>query len=119
MLSRALERAVAGVAPVLLPNLLQFGRVLRDAGLEVHHGRLLDAVRAVEWIGLERREDVRATFRALLVHQHDDLARFDALFDAFFQSQPRVVQRDRDTAHAPRLEATPALEAAAGRDSRR
>ena len=99
------------MTPVLLANLLQFGRVLRGAGLEVHHGRLLDAVRSLEWIGLDRREDVRATFRALLVHQRDDLDRFDALFDAFFQSPARSSTRAGHAPHGePRLEATPALE---------
>ena len=45
----------------LVANLLEFGRVLRRAGLEVHHGRLIDAIRSLEWIGVERRADVRAT----------------------------------------------------------
>ena len=70
----------------LVANLLEFGRVLRRAGLEVHHGRLIDAIRSLEWIGVERRADVRATLRTLLVHRHDDLGRFDALFDEFFRS---------------------------------
>src|SRR5688500_16517192 len=70
----------------LLTNVLLFGRVLRREGLEVHHGRLIDAIRSLDWIGVRRRDDVRATLRALLVHRHDDLARFDALFDAFFRS---------------------------------
>ncbi len=70
----------------LLTNALLFGRVLRRAGLEVHHGRLLDAIRSLDWIGIRRRDDVRATLRALLVHRHDDLGRFDTLFDAFFRS---------------------------------
>ena len=66
-------------------NVLLFGRVLRAAGLDVHHGRLLDAVRALEWIGITSREDVRGTLRSLLVHRHDDLAIFDEAFDLFFQ----------------------------------
>ena len=67
-------------------NVLLFGRVLRAAGLDVHHGRLLDAVRALEWIGITSREDVRGTLRSLLVHRHDDLAIFDDAFDLFFQA---------------------------------
>ena len=67
-------------------NVLLFGRVLRAAGLDVHHGRLLDAVRALEWIGITSREDVRGTLRSLLVHRHDDLAIFDEAFDLFFQA---------------------------------
>lgn len=69
-----------------LGNLLLFGRVLRRAGLEVHHGRMIDAVRALEWIGVRSRADVRGTLRALLVHRQEDLARFDAAFDVFFRA---------------------------------
>ncbi len=68
-------------------NLLLFGRFLRRAGLEVHHSRLMDAIRALEWIGVGDRRDVRATLRALLVHRHDDIARFDEAFDLFFRAR--------------------------------
>ena len=69
----------------LAGNVLLFGRVLRAAGLEVHHARLLDAVRALEWIGVRSRMDVAATLRALLVHRQVDLARFDEAFALFFR----------------------------------
>lgn len=69
----------------ILQNLLLFARVLRRTGLEVHHGRMLDAVRALEeLIGVRSRTDVRATLRSLLVHRHEDLAAFDEAFDQFF-----------------------------------
>jgi uncharacterized protein with von Willebrand factor type A (vWA) domain len=73
------------VAPALVANLLTFGRVLRASGLPVHHGRLLDAVQALEWVGVASRADVRATLRALLVHRQEDLARFDEAFALFFR----------------------------------
>jgi uncharacterized protein with von Willebrand factor type A (vWA) domain len=69
-----------------LTNVLRFGRVLRAIGLEVHHGRLIDAIQAIEWIGVRRRSDVQATLRCLLVHRHEDLARFDEAFEAFFRA---------------------------------
>ncbi len=70
----------------LVTNLLLFGRVLRAAGLQVHHGRLVDAIRALEWTGVSSRTDVRAVLRALLVHRHDDLPVFDEAFDLFFRA---------------------------------
>jgi uncharacterized protein with von Willebrand factor type A (vWA) domain len=70
----------------LLHNVLLFGRVLRRAGLDVHHGRMIDAIKALDWIGVRARADVRATLRALLVHRHDDLARFDEVFDLFWSA---------------------------------
>lgn len=72
---------------MIAQNVLLFGRLLRASGLDVHHGRLLDAIRALEWIGVERRRDVAATLRSLLVHRQDDIARFDQAFDLFFRTQ--------------------------------
>lgn len=69
----------------LASNVLLFGRLLRDAGLDVHHGRLVDGLRALELAGIRRREDVRASLRALLIHQRDEIARFDQAFDLFFR----------------------------------
>ena len=71
----------------LADNILLFGRVLRAAGLDVHHARLLDAVRALDWVGVRSRADVAATLRSLLVHDHGDLSRFDAAFDLFFRAR--------------------------------
>lgn len=71
---------------MIAQNILLFGRLLRDCGLDVHHGRLLDAIRALEWIGVGSREDVAATLRSLLVHRQDDIARFDHAFDLFFRA---------------------------------
>lgn len=78
------------VAEPFVANLLLFGRMLRRAGLPVHHSRLIDAVRALTWLGVRRREDVRATLVALLVHRHDDIARFDAAFTLFFRDHTRT-----------------------------
>ena len=44
----------------LLDNLLLFGRLLRRLGLDVHTGRMLDAVSVLEDIGVRRKADVRA-----------------------------------------------------------
>jgi uncharacterized protein with von Willebrand factor type A (vWA) domain len=69
----------------LLSNVLLFGRVLRGAGLDVHHGRMLDAVQALTWIDIGRKNEVRSALRTLLVHRREDLASFDAAFDLFFR----------------------------------
>ena len=70
----------------LVSNLLLFGRLLRRAGLDVSHHRLVDAVRALEVTGIRERRDVHATLRALLVHRSDDVACFDLAFDLFFRA---------------------------------
>jgi uncharacterized protein len=69
----------------LADNVLLFGRTLRAAGLEVHHGRLLDAVTALEWVGIRSRADVAATLRGLLIHRYEDIPVFDRAFELFFR----------------------------------
>jgi uncharacterized protein len=71
----------------LLPNLLLFGRVLRAAGIHVHRERMVDAVQALEWVGVGSRTDVRATLCALLVHRQEDLPIFNDAFDLFFRAR--------------------------------
>jgi uncharacterized protein len=69
----------------LVPNLLLFGRVLRRAGLEVHPGRMLDALTAIEYVGIRSRDDLRATLCALLVHRREDLRMFEEAFELFWR----------------------------------
>jgi uncharacterized protein with von Willebrand factor type A (vWA) domain len=70
----------------LVHNLLLFGRVLRAAGVHVHRERMVDAIRATEWVGIRSRTDLRATLCALLVHRHEDLALFNEAFDLIFRA---------------------------------
>ncbi len=77
----------SGEAGHLLHNLLLFGRLLRRLGLDVHSGRMLDAIRVLEEIGVSRRADVRAALRTLLVHRREDLPVFDEAFDVFWRQR--------------------------------
>src|SRR5262245_21614022 len=71
-----------------LDNLLIFGRVLRRAGIDVHPGRMLDVVAALDHVTLASRDEVYHACRALLVHRHEQIAIFDRVFAAFWQAQP-------------------------------
>ena len=71
----------------LLHNLLLFGRLLRRLGLDVHSGRMLDAIRVLDDIGVSRKADVRAALRTLLVHRREDLPVFDEAFDVFWRQR--------------------------------
>ena len=97
-------------------NVLLFGRMLRAAGMDVHHARLVDALRAMEVVGIRSRTDVRATLRSLLVHRHDDIPRFEQAFELFFRAhrlpspglplfslgeRPRVIVRATPAAPVP------------------
>src|SRR5919204_1734594 len=81
----------------LLDNLLVFGRVLRRAGLDVHPGRLLDLIDALELVNLASRDEVYHACRSLLVHRYDQIAIFDRAFAAFWQAQTADGSSERRT----------------------
>ena len=75
----------------VLRHVVTFGRVLREAGLEVGPGRLADALAALAHVDVSKREDVYWALRTSLVSRRDDLDTFDRAFDAWFlrsRSQP-------------------------------
>ena len=69
-------------------KLVTFGRILREAGLEVGPGRLQDALRGLDAVDLSSREQVYHALRCTLVSRHDDLEPFDVAFAAFWEGAP-------------------------------
>jgi uncharacterized protein with von Willebrand factor type A (vWA) domain len=65
-----------------------FGRVLREAGLEVGPGRVSDALHGLDAVDLGRQDDVYWTLRQTLVSRADDLSAFDRAFAAWFLRAP-------------------------------
>ncbi len=68
--------------------MVTFGRVLREAGLEVGPGRITDALHGLDAVRLARRDDVYWTLRQTLVSRADDLEAFDRAFAAWFLRAP-------------------------------
>jgi hypothetical protein len=77
---------MASASGQLLRNLVLFGRVLRGLGLDVNPGRMIDLVLALQHVEVGIKSDFYHAARALLVHERDDLALFDAAFDMFWQT---------------------------------
>jgi len=70
----------------LLPNIVLFARMLRDSGISVGAERIGEAAQALQWVDLGSREEVYHTLRTLLVFRHEQMPRFDRVFDAFWRS---------------------------------
>jgi hypothetical protein len=81
-------------------RLLEFGRYLRSLGLDIHVGRMLDAVEALLHVDIGRRDDVYHTLRALFVHRREDLALFDQAFDTFWGKRRRATNLPADSPSA-------------------
>jgi uncharacterized protein with von Willebrand factor type A (vWA) domain len=77
---------------MLADNVIHFARVLRTAGLAVGPDRVLAAIAAVEAVGLDRREDVRAALAAVMLGRHEQQVLFDAAFDAFWRD-PKLLEQ--------------------------
>lgn len=75
-------------------NILAFARTLRAAGLPVGPGAVLDALRAVETIGLDRRDDFYWALNAVFVKRHDQQELFDQAFHVFWRN-PQFLDRMR------------------------
>jgi uncharacterized protein with von Willebrand factor type A (vWA) domain len=105
---------VAGDA--IVGHVVTFGRVLREAGLEIGPGRVTDALRALDAVDLARRDDVYFSLRQTFVSRHDELAVFDRAFEAWFLRAPVLpAARQRPPERVLRV-VEPVSDAAAGED---
>jgi uncharacterized protein len=69
----------------LAQNILYFARALREAGLPVGPGSVLDALNAVEAAGIGDRADFYATLHAVFVKKHEHSILFDQAFRIFWK----------------------------------
>jgi uncharacterized protein with von Willebrand factor type A (vWA) domain len=76
----------------LLANLMHFARTLRAAGLPVGPGKVLDAVAAVEAVGITDRRDFYWTLHAVLVNRADQRVLFDQAFHVFWRN-PELLKK--------------------------
>jgi uncharacterized protein with von Willebrand factor type A (vWA) domain len=105
---------VAGDA--IVGHVVTFGRVLREAGLEIGPSRVTDALRALDAVDLARRDDVYFSLRQTFVSRHDELAVFDRAFEAWFLRAPVLPPaRQRPPERVLRV-VEPVSDAAAGED---
>jgi uncharacterized protein len=87
----------------LARNVMHFARALRAAGLPVGPGRVIDALRAVETVGIERRADLYWTLHAVFVNRRDQREIFDQCFHIFWRD-PKLFERMQNLL-LPQLEA--------------
>ena len=109
----------------LVRQVVTFGRVLREAGLEVGPGRICDAMTGLDAIDLSRRDDVYWTLRQTLVSRADDIDAFDRAFAAWFLRAPELapprtprIERVRATKVSSRDGAGETAESAADEEDR-
>jgi uncharacterized protein len=107
------------VSDALTRHVVTFGRVLREAGLEIGPGRLADALNGLDRVDVTRQDDVYWTLRTTLVARREELDLFDRAFDAWFLRQAirPPSRRDDDPRQAPRRAQRVRRDAQAGQDA--
>jgi len=73
-------------------NLMHFARALRAAGLPVGPGKVLQAVEAVEAVGIGSRVDFYWALHAVFVNRRDQREVFDQAFHVFWRN-PDILKR--------------------------
>ncbi|MCC7326911.1 MAG: VWA domain-containing protein [Burkholderiales bacterium] len=76
----------------LAENVLHFVRVLRAAGLPVGPAKVIDAIAAVEAVGVANRTDFREALATVLVSRHEHLAMFEQAFDLYWRN-PKLLEK--------------------------
>ena len=77
-------------ADALVRHVVTFGRVLREAGLEIGPGRVADALAALDAVELGRQDDVYWSLRTTLVTRWEEIEPFDRAFNAWFLRAPML-----------------------------
>ena len=98
-------------------HVVTFGRVLREAGLEVGPGRVADALIALDAVDIGRQDDVYWSLRTTLVTRFEEIEPFDRAFNAWFLRAPVLPPaRIRSSARPPRTVSTRRADPMRGRD---
>jgi uncharacterized protein with von Willebrand factor type A (vWA) domain len=70
---------------VLAQNIIHFARAVREAGVPLGPGAVLDALAAVEAAGVGDREDFYTALHAVFVKKHEHSVLFDQVFRIFWK----------------------------------
>ncbi|MFZ2060319.1 MAG: VWA domain-containing protein [Candidatus Binatus sp.] len=97
------DSAVDAASRQFADRLFEFCRLLKDAGLNVTPGRIIDVFRALAFIHLERREEFRLALRANLAASREEEEIFERYFRAYWDQEVSVEKQQAPT----ELEADP------------
>ena len=76
----------------LADNVLHFVRLLRRTGMPVGPAKVLDALNAVQAVGVDNKSDFRTALSTVLVSRHEQLALFEQAFDLFWRD-PKLLEK--------------------------
>ncbi|MEA2626329.1 MAG: uncharacterized protein QOD06_2374 [Candidatus Binatota bacterium] len=91
-------------ADELVGRILAFSRMLRESGLAVTPGRIVDAARSLPLVGLDERDELRLALRTNFASSREEEQLFDRAFDGFWNERPRQSSSRIETDDEPAAE---------------
>ncbi len=76
----------------LAENVMHFARVLRGAGIPVGPDRVIDALKALQVAGIQRRDDFYWALASLFLDRREQFELFDQAFHIFWRD-PHMLER--------------------------
>ena len=73
-------------------NIMYFARLVRSVGLPVGPGKVLDAIKSVELVGIGSQDDLYWVLFSLFINRYDQRELFDQAFHIFWRN-PRIMER--------------------------
>jgi uncharacterized protein with von Willebrand factor type A (vWA) domain len=90
--------AIAGEGK-LAENVIYFARLLRRAGLPIGPAKVIDALQALQTVGLESEDDFYFALSAVLVNRREHQEIFDQAFKLFWRDPHRVGRQLQELLH--------------------
>ena len=72
-----------------IADVVTFGRSLKDVGIPVRVGQIIDASRALEFVDVGCRSDFYTALRANLISRKEEIPLFNRVFDSFWEDRRR------------------------------
>ena len=73
-------------------NIMYFARLVRSAGIPVGSGKVLDAIKALQILGIGSQEDLYWALFSHFVSKNDERELFDQAFSIFWRN-PHIMER--------------------------
>src|SRR2546427_7949795 len=70
-----------------IADVVTFGRSLKDVGIPVRVGQIIDASRALEFVDVGCRSDFYTALRANLISRKEEIPLFNRVFDSFWEDR--------------------------------
>jgi hypothetical protein len=68
----------------MVDNIIKFVSILRDMNVRISIAESIDAIKSLDYISLEDKEDFKITLSSTLIKNLEDREKFNKLFDIFF-----------------------------------